>query len=151
MVNAMHVIPRIHTFLAAMRSAVVSSMCLWCVASHATESVRATKDTSSLPAVAIENLKVGVVWVHDFTAVLIPGRGTNASKEGVETEFDADRGLFKPLGKVPYHDTVKRLLKRQVRFDLNDDVQVQCEVKRYRTPDDESEIGVKLGFQYKFH
>ncbi len=60
--------------------------------------------------------------------------------------------LFRTRKEMKYRDTLRLLLtKRQLRVWLRDDLHLQCELKRYRSLDDEGrEIGLKFGLYYRF-
>lgn len=67
------------------------------------------------------------------------------------SDFDT-RTLFRTRKEMKYRDTLRLLLtKRQLRVWLRDDLHVQCEIKRYRSLENEGrELGLKLGVYYRF-
>lgn len=112
--------------------------------------------TLKTEASAVSPVMSSLLWLRDVTAgawavtektisVVEPYPANSPQKV-----FTIDRALFRPLNHQPQHDVIKRLLKRQVRFETVNGVQIQCEVKRYRTLEEGKEMGVKLGMQYKF-
>lgn len=127
-------------------------------AAHATNAPIAISNTEEpISLFTARGLNQRLEWLRDVTVdsfatgkvsvSIVESNRFNMS----DAQFGSQRQLFQPIDQSAYINTLKRLLKQQLRFQVRDNFRFECELKRYRTPSEQREIGVKLGVHYDFY
>lgn len=118
---------------------------------HAASTTLIISNETTPPA---PTLKDRLVYLRDLAVYsLAPMAGSTDNTPGAQNsvfQFDSEGELFRPLKKASYSDALKRVLKEQLSFQVGPNTQFQCQFKRYRTPDAQREIGVRLGVHVDF-